>query len=688
MAEVEPGPEYKCLLCLNQCKRPRKLTCHHTFCYTCLKEYIINEHVTTDENRLYFPCPVCDAPIAPSDTTQPVNTWALSFPINRLFIGSTSATSSDDKVCDACCRENEANPAEVFCFDCPDFLCKQCRIAHKKNRTSTKHVLVSATEVCSAIDLHDLSINGLCSNHDEKIIDVFCLDHKSLCCGVCVSLHHRHCNNIKSIKEVSSKAMAGKPHHEGEWGKIAEELSKMLNEDESEMVNLASEEKEISDKISQAVQRAKNKLDELNGLFQSDLRQKFNHCKQYLSIRQKHIKTFQANADNCRVLMSRLEKRGDLHNIFIAREQIKQQLLAHFQRVDHHTWRLPNSFEVTVNMPTVFDNMMELTSAADINMTSKTSQVSLDSRKCVNNMFEILLSTPSASSFACTVSGSDVEGSLHHLSVELIQEKLEVWKGSVSLMATVKSASLGQTEEICLSGGVFTDKGELIVTDFYNKRLIMFNDKYSYLDEHAVDGNPTDIALGHSDQDLFVAVVDNKIFRFTLRDGQLSTVNSFKSPMQTWGITVHGQNMCAGTDRSVDVMSVNGDMIRSFKKMGSFTYPTVSQAAVYHKDIDDIVCTQLEDGKEIARYRDPCLREPRGMGQDRDGNIYVCGLGSGNIFVLSPDLSRGREILPKLSDITKAYGIVVHPTKLEFVVTSLKESTSLEVYKINENDPM
>ncbi|XP_033756136.1 LOW QUALITY PROTEIN: uncharacterized protein LOC117338881, partial [Pecten maximus] len=197
----------------------------------------------------------------------------------------------------------------------------------------------------------------------------------------------------------------------------------------------------------------------------------------------------------------------------------------------------------------------------------------------------------------------------------------------------------------------------------------------------------TDIARGRTADEIFVAVNEIQILRGTLQNGQLSVINTISSLPSTCGIAVLGDNILVGTYDSVKVMSIDGNITKSIKKGGRYTYLAVStsKSTVYHIDNNDVVCRRLDSDAVVYRYSDPGLRDPVGIGLDRDNNVYVCGQRSNNVFLVSPDGSLGRVLLSKLSGITSPWCIVVHPTKQEFVVTSNQESTALEVYKFSDN---
>jgi hypothetical protein len=63
----------------------------------------------------------------------------------------------------------------------------------------SNHVIVPLAEMNS--DKMALSVRGInyCSEHNGKIIEVYCVDHSRPCCTLCATLSHRKCETVISI---------------------------------------------------------------------------------------------------------------------------------------------------------------------------------------------------------------------------------------------------------------------------------------------------------------------------------------------------------------------------------------------------------------------------------------------------------------------------------------------------------
>ncbi|XP_021361935.1 uncharacterized protein LOC110455852 [Mizuhopecten yessoensis] len=566
-------------------------------------------------------------------------------------------------------------------------LCKDCKTCHKRSKVSNKHKLVPIDRESGGIKR--IIVNDICPNHNTKPLDFYCVDHGSLCCSDCVSLTHRNCNNVKQLDDLVQTATPGQNDIDKEWEGVQEESKKMFEDGNSQINHINSTEREVSAKMTRVIQQAQDKLDDHNAAFQSDLAHKCNSHRQQITSRLRCVSKFNTNAENSHLLMLCLETQGSDRQTFITREQTKNQLTGHYRRMDQNTKELPNTFDITLKIGQIVDEIMKVTTVGDVDVTSTMSLTSQNANACIGSLLQTIISTPSPASSVDFSSASDLTDSLQRIPVisPPTTALVDVWERSVSCVKTVQRSTLGGFVKPFLISGIVTDNGQLLTTDRDNQRLLLFDDNYSLVKKYKVDESPLDVTRGPATDEIFVSLFGGQILKCTLRNDQLSVTKRITCPLGTLGIAVHGDNIYAGTDKGLKVLSMDGEVIRSITKSGGDTYfaLSTSKARVYHRDNDDILCRRLDNDAVVYRYKDRRLNYPGSIGLDRDDNVYVCGLISRNVYLVSPDGSRGKALLTKLSGINEPYGIIVHPTKQEFIVTSLHESVSFEVYRFNKN---
>ncbi|OWF40007.1 uncharacterized protein LOC110464376 [Mizuhopecten yessoensis] len=688
---------FKCMLCLRDCMDPRELPCYHAFCFLCIDKYIRNERVISQE-KTYFPCPACDHPVLPKEPTAPASKWATSLPVNLPFHnpGLHGSRSEVAKACDACLRDDQKVTAHVWCRECMEAICKTCGDAHGKNKMSSKHTTIPWEDYARTSYSPVVSVNETCPEHDGKRLELFCLDHNSLCCSMCITLSHRSCQRYKSIDNIVSKTKLYS--QQSEWSRMKEETGKLVNESENNREKLELRKKALLETMSANVQRSKNTLDDLFTRFQENVDHVVRSQSEVLWNREKFVKGFFTNVENCNTYMALLDTQGSSVQRFIGREQTISQISSHFRRLHHKVKDIHNDVDLILNVNEGLDKILHaLTSLGRVDVSTSKSSSSQDVLTHVTTLIDTLNVMPTSPSLADTWAGSDMLSDVQQVPVvspptspaspASPTKTLDVLTANLSMVKSVACLGLGGAYKIHLTGGVYIDGEGVILTDCKNNRLVLFNETYDYMGDHVLEGQPIDVTRGCKAREVLVAMHLNKtILRCNIQGGVLTTVDKISVPEFTYGIAVFGTSILTGTFNDVKLLSIEGRELKSIPKTGDCAYVAASnsQRTFCHRDGNAIVC-RAQDGTEAFRYACRGLREPRGIGLDKDGNIYVCVYETGNIHQISWEGSRTRVIMQRLNGIAKPCAIVVHPHRHELLVTSQKEDVAFEVYKFDSS---
>lgn len=79
----------------------------------------------------------------------------------------------------------------------------------------------------------------------------------------------------------------------------------------------------------------------------------------------------------------------------------------------------------------------------------------------------------------------------------------DVWKAPVCLVKSVQASTLGRAY---LTSGTFVDSRTLLVGEWNNERIVLFDDQYNYVKHFSVDGHPTEVTKGTTDDELYVVI--------------------------------------------------------------------------------------------------------------------------------------------------------------------------------------
>ncbi|XP_060574675.1 E3 ubiquitin-protein ligase TRIM45-like [Ruditapes philippinarum] len=117
--------------------------------------------------------------------------------------------------CEACLREDIKVEAIVYCSDCSEKLCEDCKRHHKKNKVSSNHKLIDiidgSAEKLDLADFEYLANLSKCPLHGTEEVKYLCKDHDQLCCNECAIVTHRKCEDMVSLSdEIKSNKEASK----------------------------------------------------------------------------------------------------------------------------------------------------------------------------------------------------------------------------------------------------------------------------------------------------------------------------------------------------------------------------------------------------------------------------------------------------------------------------------------------
>ncbi|XP_021350691.1 uncharacterized protein LOC110448650 [Mizuhopecten yessoensis] len=180
---------YKCFICNDEFKDPRLLTCYHTFCLDCIKEYI-EANCKGDS----FKCPLCK-----TETKLPEN-GPDEFDKN-CFVGDVRAGEGGDRKdkqsCDIC---GDKSRAASFCYECNQKLCKFCVTFHEKLQTTKDHNVAGLDDA----GVRKVKRKPKCPAHEKNELQYFCEECKELICIDCNMTTHK-LHKSRDVIEVAEE---------------------------------------------------------------------------------------------------------------------------------------------------------------------------------------------------------------------------------------------------------------------------------------------------------------------------------------------------------------------------------------------------------------------------------------------------------------------------------------------------
>ncbi|KAK6186258.1 hypothetical protein SNE40_008328 [Patella caerulea] len=171
---AESSDKLICSICLNDFKQPKLIDCQHTFCFTCLEDYI--KRVSTC-NR--FPCPLCRQFVKVPEGG--VGEFPASTDRGEMLICINGIPP-----CDVC---KTGVKSKFRCQDCRKHLCSSCKDTHDSFKGCRNHVVVNIDSV-TVNPSSDQRSKDRCTNHQGREARCYCKDCSIAVCSDCFVTNH------------------------------------------------------------------------------------------------------------------------------------------------------------------------------------------------------------------------------------------------------------------------------------------------------------------------------------------------------------------------------------------------------------------------------------------------------------------------------------------------------------------
>ncbi|KAJ8311218.1 hypothetical protein KUTeg_011230 [Tegillarca granosa] len=98
-------------------------------------------------------------------------------------------------------KPKKHNKAVSWCTVCNEALCTDCDHYHKAMKISQSHKIYSLEQKQS--ETRTITTLEVCTQHEGEKMKLYCMDHKQACCAICVTVHHRKCEHVKTLNDAA-----------------------------------------------------------------------------------------------------------------------------------------------------------------------------------------------------------------------------------------------------------------------------------------------------------------------------------------------------------------------------------------------------------------------------------------------------------------------------------------------------
>eukprot|EP00058_Branchiostoma_floridae_P013545 XP_002599033.1 hypothetical protein BRAFLDRAFT_104271 [Branchiostoma floridae] len=222
----------ECKVCLEPYRRPKVLSCLHTFCQECLEQL----HKRQGDAQ-HLECPTCrtktELPGKSGVTALKDNFFVESLADAVKLHKTVKETEGEKMVCGLC---ESGQEAKSHCVDCREFMCDGCIMVHGRIASLKSHQLVTMDEVRSGENIRAAKPRTQpCKLHADEALKFYCETCKEAVCRDCIMVEHKDHSYTHLAKAV---------------GGIKEELVAVLDKADKRLTELKGKQQEIVSKKS------------------------------------------------------------------------------------------------------------------------------------------------------------------------------------------------------------------------------------------------------------------------------------------------------------------------------------------------------------------------------------------------------------------------------------------------------
>ncbi|CAH1243701.1 TRIM56 [Branchiostoma lanceolatum] len=238
----------ECQICLQPYRRPKVLSCLHTFCQECLELLLKRQ-----EQQNELECPTCrtKTELPGSDVAALKDNFfveSLKDTVKLHKAVKETEGGSSNAVCGLC---ESGGEAKSYCVECAELLCDGCIGLHQRIKALKGHQLISIEEVRSGTGLKAAKPRTQpCRLHEDESLKFYCETCGEAVCRDCIMVEHKD----HSYTHLA-KASAG----------IKQELAAALEDAHERMAELKDKQQQLLSKKSLLKDTVAKVQDEING---------------------------------------------------------------------------------------------------------------------------------------------------------------------------------------------------------------------------------------------------------------------------------------------------------------------------------------------------------------------------------------------------------------------------------------
>ena len=578
-----------------------------------------------------------------------------------------------DPFCEVCFETRNQNiKHEGFCNECNQFLCGECLRVHRKLQGTRGHVIRRGDDMPKSMADKPPTFD-YCEVHQRFPKDQFCGSHKTLLCSQCVPLQHNDCP-VESVhdacKGVSSSEIDALYETVSEFktnlSSVVTQLDRNVTDLGQQKVNLLQNAQDLKDKgiakIEKLFQEITSETKSTYKTYTSDLSRdkgKLNDLVEILESTLDDIDKMKGSTVDTKIFLR-------IQDILKEVEQCKSDAGKLRPSAMNVKWLC--NVKLSFTLEKVFGELLS--------SSFKMGSISIDTSQPQVAILLPEISFPISHQSLPTLqglSGRTSAGAKRHVAMITMP---------LSQITALKIAGYNtklDNEPACVISDIaFTSDDRRLLADSSNKKIKLFSRDMRPLCSLSLPLSPWGITVTGDGEAVVSSAEGNFLHFLDISDNKMSIKRTVKPPFLVAGIAPYKEKLL------VSAWHVpRSDSIKLIDKIGRvywstdtdqqgqklFSYPgymtryrdggsvavIVSESGHLHAfgpNNNVLTVLNAETGDVIAR-RDMEGKCPSGITTDTAGNIYVCYHETGEVAVLTKDLSQDKVLLCKRDGLSR-----------------------------------
>ncbi|XP_063431447.1 uncharacterized protein LOC134714133 [Mytilus trossulus] len=564
--------------------------------------------------------------------------------------------SSSGTLCGVCESQHITTDANFWCAECDEGLCSTCLRYHNASKSSKSHEIISVDNY-RQLPSFVANVQQFCPDHDKKY-QLYCLQHESLCCLLCVTTSHKICDltEIDVIVKTSKTSASFGNNLEQSIKDLKENLKRLIENREQ---NLSKVQPRVK-KIQSEIQTMRDKINKHLDNIEQTILQKLKDTEKGVNSEMQRIHTKLLNhtksVNELEINITAIKKNASYLQYFVGMKKIEKDI-EHAEKFVLSLLENGSLQQVDIDfeMDHKLSDILSIPEYGKISRVTNSHTVALKLEKHKQAQF---LVPPSISSKQIT----DINFSLHRkLTIPEINKPSR------------------------FRGCTITPTGKIVLVDWNYNNLFILSENESLESKINVSERPVDvtciddktIALSHS--------YPMQINIINISSKQIE--KKIRTSTSCYGITnEQGRLVYCANGIGIQSVDFSGDDVSTIvkePKMSDWNYVTVSGGKLYHtnRSTDTVTCYNTI-GEKAWEYNDKSfLKDIRGVTTDKDANVYIASNGNNSIVVISQDGKHARCLIREEDGLSQPFGIYLDKTRNNLLISC--NNGDVHMYKVS-----